>query len=264
MSHHYIEFQDVHFSYPRGEEVLHGISFRINHGEHVALLGLNGSGKSTLMLHINGLLMPSQGKVVIGDVPVTKKTLGIVRQTVGMVFQNSDDMLFMPTIGEDVAFGPRNMGLPEEEVQRRVKENLEAVGLGGMEDRPAFTLSGGQRKAASIASVLSMQPSILVLDEPSANLDNLAREQLIDILRQFDHSILLATHDMYLAESLCTRAISLEKGRISYDGPMETFSDSMVYIPPYGRNTERRDGVIPPCGRNTEHKDGTLTKIEQN
>ncbi len=217
MSHHYIQFNDVRFSYPRGGEVLHGIDFRITHGEHVALLGLNGSGKSTLLLQINGLLMPTSGSVVVGDIPVTKKTFRLVRQTVGMVFQNPDDMLFMPTIGEDVAFGPRNMGLPEDEVRRRTDGALQAVGLEGMGDRPAFTLSGGQRRAAAIASVLSMEPDILVLDEPSANLDARARRQLIDILKQFRHTILLATHDTDMALELCPRSIVLESGKIVAD-----------------------------------------------
>ncbi len=217
MSHHYIQFKDVSFAYPGGPEVLHGIDFRITHGEHVALLGLNGSGKSTMLLQINGLLMPSHGEVVIGDVPVTKKTLRLVRQTVGMVFQNSDDMLFMPTVAEDVAFGPRNMGLPEEEIDRRVRGALEAVGLAGLGDRPAFTLSGGQRRAAAIAAVLSMEPSILVLDEPSANLDARARRQLIDILKRFSHTVLLATHDTDMALELCPRSLVIDDGRIVAD-----------------------------------------------
>lgn len=222
MSHHYIEFRDVHYRYPRGAEALRGVSFRINHGEHVALLGLNGSGKSTLLLQINGLLLPLEGKVVVGDVPVEKKTLRLVRQTVGMVFQNSDDMLFMPTIGEDVAFGPRNMGLPEQEVMRRVDDALEAVGLAGMADRPAFSLSGGQRRAAAIASVLSMEPSILVLDEPTANLDAQARARLIDILEKFSHTILLATHDADLALRLCKRSLMLKEGRLVADDDTST------------------------------------------
>lgn len=230
MSHHYIQFKNVSFSYSQGGEVLHDISFRINHGEHVALLGLNGSGKSTLMLHINGLLMPTRGEVIIGDIPVTKKTLRIVRQTVGFVFQNSDDMLFMPTIGEDVAFGPKNMGLPDEEVKRRVRESLASVGLEGMEDRPAFTLSGGQRKAASIAAVISMQPSILVLDEPSASLDAKARGQLIEILRQFRHTIVMATHDLELAAELCQRQITLDEGRIVDDSKMDVNAGRMTFM----------------------------------
>lgn len=224
MSHHYIQFNDVHFSYPHGPEVLCGIDFRITHGEHVALLGLNGSGKSTLLLQINGLLMPTRGEVVIGDIPVTKKTLRLVRQSVGMVFQNSDDMLFMPTIGEDVAFGPRNMRLPEEEVTRRVDAALKAVGLEGLADRPAFSLSGGQRRAAAIASVLSMEPDILVLDEPSANLDARARRQLIDILRSFRHTVLLATHDTDMALELCSRSIVVDSGRIVADAPTQVLA----------------------------------------
>lgn len=219
MSHHYIQFKDVRFGYPGGQEVLKGVNFRINHGEHVALLGLNGSGKSTMLLQINGLLMPVSGEVIVGDIPVTRKTLRLIRQTVGMIFQNSDDMLFMPTIGEDVAFGPRNMNLPEAEVARRVTDALDAVGLSGMADRPAFTLSGGQRRAAAIASVLSMQPDILVLDEPSANLDARARRQLIDILKQFRHTILLATHDTDMALELCPRSLLIDDGRIVADRP---------------------------------------------
>lgn len=224
MSHHYIQFKDVHFSYPRGAEVLHGINFRITHGEHVALLGLNGSGKSTLLLQINGLLMPTQGEVIVGDIPVTPNTLRIVRQTVGMVFQNSDDMLFMPTIREDVEFGPRNMGLPEEEIRRRCDGALDAVGLLKMADRPAFSLSGGQRRAAAIASVLSMEPDILVLDEPSANLDARARRQLIDIVARFRHTVLLATHDTEMALELCPRSLVIDDGRIIADAPTPELS----------------------------------------
>lgn len=219
MSHHYIQFNDVKYRYPGGDEALRGVTFRITHGEHVALLGLNGSGKSTLLLQINGLLMPTSGNVVIGDIPVTKKTVKIIRQSVGMVFQNADDMLFMPTIAEDIAFGPRNMNLPEEEVARRVKGALRAVGLEGLGDRAPFALSGGQRRAAAIAAVLSMEPNILVLDEPTANLDAAARRNLIDILKGFHHTILLATHDTDLALELCPRSILLDKGRIAADAP---------------------------------------------
>lgn len=217
MSHHYLQFDRVSFAYPNSPEVLHEVSFRINHGEHVALIGLNGSGKSTLLLQTNGLLMPSSGQVIVGDIPVEKKTLPLIRQTVGMVFQNSDDMLFMPTVGEDVAFGPRNMKLPEEEVTRRVKGALEAVGLAGYESRMPFTLSGGQRRAAAIATVLAMEPSILVLDEPSANLDERARRQLISLLASFSHSFLLATHDLEMALELCPRALLMSEGRIIKD-----------------------------------------------
>lgn len=227
MSHHFIRFTDVHYAYPDGTEVLKGITFTATHGERVAILGLNGSGKSTLLLQTNGLLLPTSGEVNVGDVPVTKKTAPLVRQAVGMVFQDPDDMLFMPTVYDDVAFGPRNMNLPEEEVQRRVTDALKAVGLEDTASKAAFQLSGGQRRSVAIASVLSMEPDILVLDEPSANLDLSARRNLIDLLNTFHHTILLATHDLEMALELCPRAILLSEGSIIADAPtpqaIETF-----------------------------------------
>ncbi len=219
MSHHFIRFTDVHYAYPDGTEALKGITFTATHGERVAILGLNGSGKSTLLLQTNGLLLPTSGEVNIGDVPVTKKTASLVRQAVGMVFQDPDDMLFMPTVYDDVAFGPRNMNLPEEEVQRRVTDALRAVGLEDTSSKAAFQLSGGQRRSVAIASVLSMEPDILVLDEPSANLDLSARRNLIDLLNTFHHTILLATHDLEMALELCPRAILLSNGSIIADAP---------------------------------------------
>lgn len=221
MSHHYIKFSNVSYRYPDGTEALKDVSFTITHGERVALLGLNGSGKSTLLLHTNGLLLPSQGTVDIGGIPVEKKTLGNIRRSVGMVFQNPDDMLFMPTIYEDVAFGPRNMGLSEEAVSIKVEQALRAVGQPEIGSRCATELSGGQRRSAAIASVLSMEPDILVLDEPSANLDGKARRNLFEILSYFSHTILLATHDLSLAAAVCDRAILLDNGKIETDGTVE-------------------------------------------
>ncbi len=221
MSHHFVRFSDVHYSYPDGTEALKGVSFTITHGERVAILGLNGCGKSTLLLHTNGLLLPSQGEVNVGDVPVTKKTLPVVRRAVGMVFQNPDDMLFMPTVYDDVAFGPRNMKLPEKEVERRVRGALEAVGLSGCDDKAAYQLSGGQRRSAAIASVLSMEPNILVLDEPSSNLDLKARRNLIDLLKTFHHTIIVATHDIEMAQELCPRSLLMQDGRIISDAPTQ-------------------------------------------
>lgn len=219
MSHHYIKFDKVHYTYPNGYEALRGVTFRINHGEKVALLGLNGAGKSTLLLHTNGLLMPSSGEVNIGDVPVTKKTLPLVRQSVGMVFQDPDDQLFMPTLEDDVAFGPRNMGLPEAEVQRRVDQALAAVGVSDLRHRAPFEMSGGQRRAGAIATVLSMGPSILVLDEPTSALDTAARQRVIDLIRGFDHTILIATHDLEMAADLCPRSLLMADGQIIADAP---------------------------------------------
>ncbi len=217
MSHHYIQFKDVDYSYPGGKKALDGVSFRINHGEKVALLGVNGAGKSTLLLHTNGLLLPQSGEVNIGDVPVGKKTLPIVRQNVGMVFQNPDDQLFMSTVEEDVAFGPANMGLPEEEIRRRVSSALHAVGAEDLANRSPWQLSGGQKRRVAIATVLSMEPNILVLDEPTSNLDWSARRQLIGLLKGFDHTILVATHDLAMVNELCGRILVIDHGRIIAD-----------------------------------------------
>lgn len=218
MSHHYIRFSDVTYKYPSGTLALDHVSFLISHGEKVALLGLNGAGKSTLILHTNGILMSDSGEVNVGDVPVCKRTLPLVRQSVGMVFQNSDDQLFMPTVEEDVAFGPLNMGLPAGEVAHRVDKALEAVGALDLRHRSPANLSGGQKKAVAIATVLSMGPSILVLDEPTSDLDCTARRRLIDLLKGFDHTLLVATHDLEMARELCPRSLLMSSGRIVADG----------------------------------------------
>ncbi len=219
MSHHYIKFSNVRFAYPGGEEVLRGISFKATHGEKVALIGLNGAGKSTILNLSCGLLMASEGEVNVGDVPIQKSTLALVHQSVGIVFQNPDDQLFMPTVEEDVAFGPLNMGLPKAEVDRRVGQALDQVGMLDLRTRPPFALSGGQKRRVAIATVLSMEPNILVMDEPTSDLDSLARRQLIDLLKTFGHTCLIATHDLDMARELCPRAIWVDNGIIRADGP---------------------------------------------
>lgn len=221
MSHHYIEFKDVCYSYPGGVDALKNVSFRISHGEKVALLGHNGAGKSTLLQLTDGLIFPSSGVVDIGGVPVTKKTVSHVRQSVGMVFQNPDDQLFMPTVEEDVAFGPVNMKLPREEVNRRVSSALEAVGCLDLAKRSPVQLSGGQKRRVAIATVLSMEPSILVLDEPTSNLDWDARENVVDMIEGFMHTCVIASHDLALIRKICHRAIVLSGGRLVADCPME-------------------------------------------
>ena len=218
MSHHYLRFDDVHYRYPNGYEALCGISFRITHGEKVALVGANGAGKSTLLLHTNGLLIPSQGEVVMGGIKLTRRTLPLVRQSVGLVFQDSDNQLFMPTVEEDVAFGPSNMRLEPEEIRRRVTEALDAVGALDLRGESPFRLSGGQKKRVAIATVLSMEPSVLVMDEPTSNLDPRARRQIIDLIRRFSHTTLIATHDMEMVLDLCDRTIVMKEGRIVADG----------------------------------------------
>ena len=218
MSHHYLRFDDVHYRYPNGYEALCGVSFRITHGEKVALVGANGAGKSTLLLHTNGLLMPSQGEVVMGGITLTRRTLPLVRQSVGLVFQDSDNQLFMPTVEEDVAFGPANMRLEPEEIRRRVTEALDAVGALDLREASPFRLSGGQKKRVAIATVLAMEPSVLVMDEPTSNLDPRARRQIIDLIRRFSHTTLIATHDMEMVLDLCDRTIVMKEGRIVADG----------------------------------------------
>mgnify|MGYP001072814165 CR=1 FL=1 len=221
MSHHYIKFDHVSYSYPNGLKALDDVSFLITHGEKVGLVGANGAGKSTLILHTNGLLMPQKGSAVIGDVPITKSTLPIIRRTVGLVFQNPDDQLFMPTVEEDVAFGPVNMKLPEEEVKRRVSESLKAMGAYDLMTRPVYELSGGQKRSVAIAGVLAMEPDVLVLDEPSSNLDPHARRLMIDRVAGFKHTCIIATHDMAMVKELCTRTIVLSRGHVLADGKTE-------------------------------------------
>lgn len=217
MSHHYLKFDNVSFSYPDNFEVLKNISFTIEHGEKVAILGNNGAGKSTLLMHMNGLLLPSKGEINIGGIKICKQTLPLVRQSVGMVFQNADDQLFMPTVYDDVAFGPLNMKLPPDVVDNQVKTALESVNAYHLKNRACHQLSGGQKRIVAIATVLSMQPNILVMDEPSANLDLTSRRNLINIIKSFTHTCVIATHDLDLAIELCDRAILMENGTIKDD-----------------------------------------------
>jgi cobalt/nickel transport system ATP-binding protein len=219
MSHHIVEAHDLHYAYPDGTLGLGGISCRISHGESVALVGENGAGKSTLLLHLNGYLTAAQGTVRIGDFTLTPKNVNAVRRTVGMVFQNSDDQLFMPTVFDDVAFGPLNLGLDAEEVRLKVAEALETVGVGHLKKRPPYKLSQGEKRAVAIATVLAMSPDILVMDEPTASLDPMSRSRLIKLLKTFRHTKIIATHDLDLAMDLCERTIVLHQGRITADGP---------------------------------------------
>lgn len=229
MSHHFIRFSHVSYTYPSGTKALDDVSFLITHGEKVALLGANGAGKSTLLLHTNGLLLAQEGEVNVGDVPVTRKTLPIVRQSVGLVFQNPDDQLFMPTVEEDVAFGPANMRLPDAEIGRRVEVALDRVGALDLRRRAPSELSGGQKRRVAIATVLSMEPSILVLDEPTSNLDWKAQAGLMDLLREFDHTCLIATHDLELIRDVCRRCLVLDRGRLVADvTPEELLADGAL------------------------------------
>ena len=218
MSHHIVEIKGLSHVYPDGTEAVRDVSLRITHGESVAIVGANGAGKSTLLHHLNGYLAPTSGIVRIGDYPLTSDTMREVRRTVGMIFQDPDDQLFMPTIYDDVAFGPFNLGLPRDEVERRVREALERLGIIHLKDKPPFKLSAGEKRRAAIATVLSMTPDILVLDEPTTGLDPLGRRQIIAILKEFTHTKIIATHDLDLVLDLCPRTIVLNNGQVRSDG----------------------------------------------
>lgn len=229
MSHHIVEADNLHFIYPDGTVGLNGISFRIAHGESVALVGENGAGKSTLLLHMNGYLTATQGTLRIGDHLVSAKTLDYVRRSVGMVFQNSDDQLFMPTVFDDVAFGPMNLGLKKGEVEGKALEALETVGAAHLMKRPPYRLSQGEKRAVAIATVLAMSPDILVMDEPTSSLDPTSRKRLIELLKTFKHTKIIATHDLDMAMDLCERTIVLHEGKITADGPTaELFQDEKL------------------------------------
>jgi cobalt/nickel transport system ATP-binding protein len=207
------------FAYPDGHQALFGVDLRIERGERVALLGPNGAGKTTLVLHLNGILGPGQGQVSVAGLPVAKEHLREIRRRVGLVFQDPDDQLFMPTVRDDVAFGPANLGLRGAELDARVDRALEQVGLAGLADRPPFHLSFGQRRRAAVATVLAMEPEILVLDEPSSNLDPASRRELAEVLEELDVTVLMVTHDLPYAMQLCPRSVVISGGVIVADGP---------------------------------------------
>jgi cobalt/nickel transport system ATP-binding protein len=229
-----IHLQHLHFSYPDGHEALKGIDLVIAHGEKVALIGPNGAGKSTLMLHLNGINSPAHGSVRIDGLEIDRKTLKQVRAKVGLVFQDPDDQLFSPTVFEDVAFGPIHMGIPHDEIHHRVERALAAVGMSGFERRLPHHLSLGQRKRVAMATVLSMDPAILVLDEPSAGLDPRGRRELIRLLRELPQTLLISTHDMKLVAEVFPRTIIMDAGAIVADGDTATLLDDDDLLEAHG------------------------------
>ena len=223
-----VNVDDLKFSYPDGHVALRGVSLKLCPGDKVALVGPNGAGKSTLMLHLNGILN-GHGEIEVGGVRLTKDNLPVIRAMVGLVFQNPDDQLFSPTVFEDVAFGPLHMGLSEPEVIARVDKALEAVRMSAYRDRLSHHLSVGEKKRIAIATVLSMEPKILILDEPSAGLDPRARRTLINLLRELPITMLVSTHDMRLVEELFPRTIVMDEGLIVADGKTkEILSDEKL------------------------------------
>ncbi|MGH3350109.1 MAG: energy-coupling factor ABC transporter ATP-binding protein [Nocardioides sp.] len=212
---------DVHglaFAYPDGHQALFGVDLHVHRGERVALLGPNGAGKTTLVLHLNGIHLAGAGSVAVSGLPVTKANIKEIRRRVGIVFQDPDDQLFMGTVREDVAFGPANLGLRGDALEAKVTEALSKVGMQAYADRPPHHLSFGQRRRVAVATVLAMDPEILVLDEPSSNLDPASRRELADIIRDLDVTVLMVTHDLPYALELCDRSVILDGGVVAAEG----------------------------------------------
>lgn len=228
-----LSVNDLHFSYPDGHIALSGVSLKLYEGDKVALVGPNGAGKSTLMLHLNGIL-GGKGEVEIAGMRLTRDNLPAIRARVGLVFQNPDDQLFSPTVFEDVAFGPLHMGLPEAEVRARVDTALEAVRMTAYRDRLSHHLSVGEKKRIAIATVLSMNPSLLVLDEPSAGLDPRARRTLIHLLRDLPITMLVSTHDMAMVKELFPRTVVMDEGRVVADGPTSEILENETLLTAHG------------------------------
>ena len=214
-----LSVEGLAFSYPDGHQALFGVDLRVERGERVAVLGPNGAGKTTLVLHLNGLLAGGVGSVAVAGLAVEPANYPEIRRRVGLVFQDPDDQLFMPTVRDDVAFGPANAGVVGEELDGRVHAALESVGMAEFADRPPHHLSFGQRRRVALATVLVMEPEILVLDEPSSNLDPASRRELADVIRSLDVTVLMVTHDLPYALELCPRAVILSGGIIVADGP---------------------------------------------
>jgi cobalt/nickel transport system ATP-binding protein len=218
-----VELHELRYRYPDGTEALRGVSLRVAPGEKVALVGPNGAGKSTLLLHLNGVLRSADGAVLVDGQPISEATLRLVRSQIGMVFQDPDDQLFSPTVFDDVAFGPLHMGLSEEEVRARVAQALDQVAMAGFEGRMPHHLSLGQRKRVAIATVLSMDPALLALDEPTAGLDPRARRGLLALLQELPQALVVSTHDMRMVAEVFPRMVVLAEGAVAYDGPSGAF-----------------------------------------
>ena len=215
-----VEVRDLHYRYPDGTQALDGIDFQLEEGECVALFGANGSGKTTFVLHLNGLL-EGEGSVEVCGMPVNRGTLPKIRAKVGLVFQDADEQLFMPTVLEDVAFGPVNLGLSPAEAAARARATLEQVGMAAHLDKAPYHLSAGEKRRVALAGVLVMEPRILILDEPTTFLDPPAQRDLVRTLRGLHHAKILVTHNVEFARALATRALFLERGRVAGEGTVE-------------------------------------------
>jgi len=230
---HVLQIEHLTFSYPDGHLALQDVSLEIQYGEKIALVGPNGAGKSTLLLHLNGILTGA-GSITVNGILLVKENFPLIRSVVGLVFQNPDDQLFSPTVFEDVAFGPLHMGLPEHEVRSRVASALQQVRMETYAERLSHHLSMGEKKRIAIATVLSMQPRLLVLDEPTAGLDPRARRSLINLLRDLPVSMLVSTHDMSLVRDLFKRMVIMDEGRIVADGSTRILMQNAALLQEHG------------------------------
>jgi len=232
--HHFIEVENLSYSYPDGHQALRDVSLTIQPCEKVALVGPNGAGKSTLILHLNGILSAARGMVRVCGLQAAPPNLGRLRAMVGLVFQSPDDQLFSPTVYDDVAYGPLYQGLSPDDVQQRVEEALAAVGMRDYMGRVSHHLSVGEKKRIAIATVLSMQPEVLVLDEPTAGLDPRARRSLIHLLAELPLTMLVSTHDMLLVSELLPRMVIMDEGRVVADGPTNELMNDSALLEAHG------------------------------
>ncbi|RSM89560.1 ABC transporter ATP-binding protein [Kibdelosporangium aridum] len=216
-----LQVEGLAYAYPDGTQALFGVDLRVDPGERVAVLGPNGAGKTTLVMHLNGVLQAGAGSISVAGLPVSKANLKEIRRRVGVVFQDPDDQLFMPTVGEDVAFGPANFGVTGAALESAVASALDAVGMAHLTDKSPLHLSFGQRRRVAVATVLACDPDIMVLDEPSANLEPIARRELAEVLLSLNRTMLMVTHDLPYALQLCPRSILIDGGIIVADGPTE-------------------------------------------
>lgn len=229
-----IEIRGLEFNYPDGRNALRGVDLAVHAGERVALLGANGADKSTLLLQLVGILKPKAGSIHVCGLELSRRNVREVRRKLGLVFQIPDDQLFCTTLYDDVAFGPRNLGVPEKEVDSRVAKALRDVGLPGFEDRMAFHLSPGEKKRASIATVLSMDAECLALDEPTSMLDPRARREIGELLKSLPQTQLIVTHDLELARNVCTRAVIMDAGRVVADNGVAELLDDRELLEKHG------------------------------
>lgn len=251
MSTPVLDVRGLAFAYPDGHQALFGVDLHVHQGERVALLGPNGAGKTTLVLHLNGIHLAQAGSVAVSGLAVDKAHLQEIRRRVGVVFQDPDDQLFLGSVRQDVAFGPANLGVKGAALERRVMTALEQVQMAEYADRPPHHLSFGQRRRVAVATVLAMEPEILVLDEPSSNLDPASRRELADILRSLDVTVLMVTHDLPYALELCPRSVVLSGGRVVADGTTYgVLTDDALMAEhrlelPFGFDPRRIDGIAP-------------------